>query len=408
MSRGNLWVIFCLFILYGTTIPFHFVADHAAVRAKLHSLPLSPFVSADTGRRLSIPDAVQNVLLFLPFGALGVWSAARSRQTAARVLFVTLLGLALSVAIETLQLFTTDRTTATSDVMTNTIGAFVGAASAGIVGRLGTSLWRRAEARGLTLDTSFAPMLAATALVIVAALEPFDVTLELGSVASKVRALQHDVWQAGVLTDEGIAIVHYALFGLATCLWLQAVRRRGVARWAAAIGVTTAVGLEGAQIVITSRMPGLEDAVVRAAGALTGVALWPLTQAYPARKFWLAVLVAGTAVGAAIQQLSPFEIAPAYRHFGLMPFFSAYAHTTFETLSHVFELVLLYAPLGFVRARLGPPRHALGWSLAVTLLIAAPVEYLQGWVVGRYPDLTDIAVSAAGAWLGVRLASRQS
>jgi VanZ family protein len=92
-----------------------------------------------------------------------------------------------------------------------------------------------------------------------------------------------------------------------------------------------------------------------------------------------------------------------------MPFFSDYAHTTFETLSHVFELVLLYAPLGFVWRRLqGPSGRALGWSLAVTLLIAVPVEYLQGWVVGRYPDLTDIAVSAAGDWLGFRLACRQS
>ena len=51
-----------------------------------------------------------------------------------------------------------------------------------------------------------------------------------------------------------------------------------------------------------------------------------------------------------------------------MPFFSDYAHTTFETLSHVFELVLLYAPLGFVWRRLGPPPgSALAWSLAVTL-----------------------------------------
>ena len=208
----------------------------------------------------------------------------------------------------------------------------------------------------------------------IAAWEPFDVTLELGTVLSKVRALQHDVWQAGALTDEGIAIVHYALFGLATCLWLQAVRRRGVALRAAAIGVTTALGLEGAQVVITSRMPGLEDAVVRAAGALAGVAIWPLTQAYPARRFWLALLVAGVAAGAAMQQLSPFEVAPAYRPFGLMPFFSDYAHTTFETLSHVFELVLLYAPLGFVWRRLGRlgPAWGLLGALAVTLAIAAP------------------------------------
>ncbi len=402
MSRRSLWVIFCLFILYGTTIPFHFVADHAAVRAKLHGLPLNPLVSADTGRRLSIPDAVQNVLLFLPFGALGVWSVARSRQTAARVLFVTLLGLAFSVAIETLQLFTTDRTTATSDVMTNTIGAFVGAASAGIVGRLGTSLWRRAEARGLTRHASFGPMLAATALVIVAALEPFDVTLELGSVASKVRALQHDVWQAGVLTDEGIASLHYILFTIAVCGWLEAV---GVARariWSAATGIIVAFGLDASQTFITSRMPSLEDAVVRATAALVGVGVWQLAKVRREPALWLSLLTLATFVGAATQQLSPFEIAAVHKPFELMPFLSDYKHTTFETLSHVIELVLLYAPLGFVSQRLLPGRRPLWLVLGATLAIAWPIEWGQGWIVGRYPDVTDLAVSLAGAWLGVR------
>jgi VanZ family protein len=247
-------------------------------------------------------------------------------------------------------------------------------------------------------------------LVAVAAWEPFDVTLELGTVASKIHALRQDVWQAGALTDEGIAIVHYALFGLATCLWLQAVRSRRVALWGATIGVTAAVGLEGAQVAITSRMPGLEDAVVRAAGALAGGALWPLTRAYPARKFWLALLIAGVAAGAAIQQLSPFEIAPAYHPFGLMPFFSDYAHTTFESLSHVFELVLLYAPLGFVWRHLagsGRPGSLVG-GLAVTLAIAWPIEYFQGWIVGRYPDLTDIAMSLVGCWAGIRAADASS
>src|SRR5262249_24306725 len=121
---------------------------------------------------------------------------------------------------------------------------------------------------------------------------------------------------------------------------------------------------------------------------------------------WLVLTVFGVAVGAAIQQLSPFQVAPAYRPFGLMPFLSDYAHTTFETLSHVIELVLLYAPLGFIwrrLARAGPPGGLLG-ALAVTLAIAMPIEYLQGWVVGRYPDVTYIAISLAGAWAGVRVA----
>jgi VanZ family protein len=89
-----------------------------------------------------------------------------------------------------------------------------------------------------------------------------------------------------------------------------------------------------------------------------------------------------------------------------MPFFSDYEHTTFDTLSHVIELVLLYAPLGFVWSRL-----STGGRLAVTvgvllttLAIAWPVEYLQGWVVGRYPDLTDIGMSLAGGWVGIRVA----
>jgi len=401
-------VIFSLFIVYGATIPFHFTSDFGAVREHLQRVTYNPFLSPATGRRVSIPDVIQNVLLFVPFGVLGMLGS-RVQGAIRRITWVTLLGAALSTLVEVVQLFTTDRVTAVSDVVTNTAGTFLAALAANAVDRAGRRLVEAAKRAGLTQNDAFFPLLAATLLVAVAAWEPFDVTLELGTVASKIHALRQDVWQAGVLTDEGIAIVHYALFGLATCLWLQAVGRRGVARWAAAIGVTTAVGLEGAQVVITSRMPGLEDAAVRAAGALTGVAFWPLTRAYPARGFWLAVLVAGVAAGAAMQQLSPFEIAPAYRPFGLMPFFSDYAHTTFETLSHVFELVLLYAPLGFVWRRLqGPSGRALGWSLAVTLLIAVPVEYLQGWVVGRYPDLTDIAVSAAGDWLGFRLACRQS
>jgi len=406
VSRGSLWALFCLFIIYGTTIPFHFTSDLSAVQEHLQRVTLNPFLSPATGRRVSIPDAVQNVLLFVPFGVLGVL-ASRVPGTMLRIAWVTLLGAALSVSVEALQLFTTDRVTATSDVLANTVGGLLGALAANTVDRAGRFLTRAAQRAGLTQNPAFFPFVAATVLIGVAALEPFDVTLEIGTVGSKLHALSRDIWQAGVLTDEGIATVHYALFGLATCLWFEAVRWRGVALRAAAIGVTLAVGLEASQIVITSRMPSLEDALVRAAGALVGVALWPLTRAHPVRSFWLGMLVGGTAVGAAMQQLSPFEIAPAYRQFGLMPFLSDYQHTTFETLSHVFELVLLYAPLGFVWRLLVPSRRTLWWSLVVTLLIAAPVEYLQGWIVGRYPDVTDIAISLGGAWLGFRLAGRQ-
>jgi VanZ family protein len=46
--------------------------------------------------------------------------------------------------------------------------------------------------------------------------------------------------------------------------------------------------------------------------------------------------------------------------------------------------------------------RGLRQALLATFLIAAPIEYAQGWVIGRYPDITDVALSLAGAWLGVR------
>ena len=36
-----------------------------------------------------------------------------------------------------------------------------------------------------------------------------------------------------------------------------------------------------------------------------------------------------------------------------------------------------------------------------TVLIAVPLEYLQGWVAGRYGDITDVGVATLGALGGV-------
>ena len=60
-----LWILFALFLVYGTTIPFNFSSEPGWAAQKLAHIPLNPFIAADTGGRISIPDFVQNVLLFL-------------------------------------------------------------------------------------------------------------------------------------------------------------------------------------------------------------------------------------------------------------------------------------------------------------------------------------------------------
>ncbi len=73
-----------------------------------------------------------------------------------------------------------------------------------------------------------------------------------------------------------------------------------------------------------------------------------------------------------------------------------------ETVSHSAELLLAYFPLGFgVALTIRERRTRTIVVLLLALAIAAPVEYAQRFVGGRYPDVTDIALSVAGAWLGL-------
>ncbi len=223
----TLWILFTLFIVYGTTIPFDFRVGWSGAMDKLAHLPLNPLISPDSGQRVSIPDEVQNVLLFIPFGAFGVL-AGRSRRRASipRLISVTGMALALSASVETLQLFSAVRVTSVGDVTTNVTGAILGGVAA-IAGRgIFERLIRRLQAAGLTNTETFYPAMIFTVLLCAAAWEPFDVTLDVGSFVGKLKMLHHDVWQySGVLSDEGVEVIRYGLFAIFGASWLNAIGR---------------------------------------------------------------------------------------------------------------------------------------------------------------------------------------
>jgi VanZ family protein len=229
----------------------------------------------------------------------------------------------------------------------------------------------------------------------------------VGHVGSRLRALWRDPWQSGGFRDEGTALLHYALFAAALCAWLASLGIRRVVLTATATGVAMAVALEATQLMIQSRMPGALDALVRTAGVLAGAALWATGRRSRSSMGWMCLLIVATAASAATQMLSPFEVADVRRPFGWLPFMGYYENNWFPAVSHVIELTLLYFPLGFcIGWVLGRPRLAAAAALGVTLLVCAPIEYFQGWIVGRYPDITDVAFSFAGAWLGTVVSIR--
>ena len=300
---------------------------------------------------------MQNVLLFVPFGALGVLSGKRTKRfELRRVLLVTALGAALSVFVEALQLFMTNRVTSVSDVAMNTTGALLGAFGADRTIRGSHLALRRMNAAGLVDERTFYPMMVAVIVVCVFAWQPFDVALDVSTFVSKVRLLGGDLWQFTVVTDEGIGFVQYALLAAAVAAWLSALGRPRVVLQATTSAIALALVLEVSQMFITSRMPGLEDVSIHAAGAVTGALLWRWDRQGRWRRAWPVVVSLGIGVGAALLMLSPFVIAPEYRQVRWLPFFGYYENTTFGTLSHVVELLLLYFPVGFCFAQVLPPR----------------------------------------------------
>jgi len=75
-NERKLWrwllLFYCLFILYGSFIPFRFSDDPEFVRSQFVRFFTPPY--AHGVRRFSLPDVVSNVLLFIPFGFLWLGS----------------------------------------------------------------------------------------------------------------------------------------------------------------------------------------------------------------------------------------------------------------------------------------------------------------------------------------------
>ena len=259
-SRRTLWLLYTAFILYAGTIPFHFDGDAARVTARWHRLLQHPLVSSETGRRLSIPDVVQNVLLFLPFGALGVAAAgAAGRWTWRRVGWVAMIGFGLSCTVEGLQLLMRDRTASIADVIFNTIGAAAGGIAARWGWLLSAVAIHRLRAEGLIGIPEARLVAVAGGALGVAFLQPFDVTLEVGVVSGHVRGFVQNPWQFTVLRDEGIVLLIASLFAMSLAAYVLALGERNAGRKAMAIGIgrrMRARGLTGGDRVEDARAVG--------------------------------------------------------------------------------------------------------------------------------------------------------
>jgi len=404
----TLWVLYALFVVYGTTIPFKFSLDYHGLAIKIAAIQWIPFVDSTNHSRPSIPDMVQNILLFVPFGVLGYLVKLKKRSGyVLNGAIVVLLGLCLSFSVEALQLFTPDRITSMTDLIMNTTGALAGFMATHMISASFVWWFSLAIARKYLRQPFMYYFLISLILVVIGEWEPFDFTLDVGSVFSKIKLLLTSALTfSSSFNSEPMLFFEFSLLGFTSAALLKSVDMRMYT--IRAFLVTSAIGvfLESSQLVVTSRMPQVQSVATIWLGCLGGVLFERINVRRSLTVLWALVTILATGISAAFMMLSPFHFVGKYHGFQWFPLLSYYEQTSFVVLGSFIEVALLYAPMGFILKHLCSEKKwvallAAGVALAISLLI----EYLQGWIPDRFPDITSILGALCGTISGMIVCS---
>jgi VanZ family protein len=419
----------CLaFAAYGSLLPFDFewtsfdIAWRHFRALILYSRPM----------RVSRSDLLANALLFVPVGfalAGALLAGRRTRWGLIQAIVVILpVSIASSVAIEFLQVFAPGRIPSAADIATQTIGCVAGIVLWISFGE-GLTSWFRATFAAAPEDRLSRLLTAYAFGWIFVNLAPFDITVDLGDLAARVRSGKialvpfadpnmlspRWIWDA---LAECLAAIPLGVFGVAG--WKAGHRHRPIT--AAAIALAIVVAVECAQIFIRSHAASSTDVVFALLGIFVGVGIGArllprdgLFVSEPGRTInryalafvglWIVVLCA--------YHWAPYDfsadsdmIRRKLARMSLLPFAGYRSSTYLNALNNLLTKLALALPFGFGAAFAihGVSRRMLvaGW-LAAALAVFGIVEFGQLFVPGRVPDPTDILVGAAGAAIGLRL-----
>lgn len=402
-----LWMLFTVFIFYGALIPFDFTFSNEQVIRRIENFNWMPFVDAD-GSRHSIPDIVQNILFFIPFGFLGVLSFARNKFFA--VFLVTFFGFIISLNVEILQLLTRDRNTSVTDLASNTIGAGVGAVAAFIMYGMFLLMMKSQSFRKVFNNKFYYLFVLAFMVIAASSLQPFNFTLDLSTVWSGMKdAFDQGVTFSGRLTDELVVGFRFFLFTVITSLWLRSINN---SLWPIAgilLSASIGVCLELAQFIVISRTPTVQDLFVVLVSCVAGGLFALIVPKRISSIVWVIPIIVLTLISAAVQTLAPFEMRMEHVSMGMTPFLPYYNASTFTAIANFLEVLITYIPIGFVLQYAISSRRSAFFIIVILVgLMAYSLEYAQGWIVGRYPDITDVIGAIIGAAIAGSLCLRWS
>lgn len=431
MSRSTnfplqLLLLYAVFIIYATIIPFAFDTPPESFVAKFEALLADP-LQFKASRGFALADIVSNVLLFIPLGMLLGFARLQSAPKTSRafiVLLATCASLLMSGLVEFMQFFSERRVVSFIDCLMNGLGATIGAVLALQGGQRSQVYWQRvlrsrfAQTPELKLFNIYA------ALLVFAQLLPLHPTLDVSTIKKNLKATELTLPQTpSALGDLFAETILYAGFAF---LWLRAQSETKRARVILqAIGLTTGVAfaLEGAQLFLVGHVIRLRNLLAGLEGGLYGAATFILAQmrvthqpraarSLCERKLMLELALGHLLAYIFLLELKPYDFAfraASFAQFEWLPFIEYYRNTNTHAVADLGEGLALFALLGMLmlaRLNLRPnanqtsnQRFALGASVGLGLVL----EALQLGFAQHAHGVTDCVNAALGAGLGIWL-----
>ena len=404
-------IAFVAIVLLATLTNLDFSWDRAEASARL-ARAFMPSV----GWKDAI-DGLRNLTLFAGLGA--VWVATSLSGRVRREIWpATLTGLALSITVEGLQVFSPVRDASILDVSTNTLGALGGAIITALL------LTTVREAKGKKSYVGVPTILIAGPYAFAAlceALAPLFhsaplAQLEGGPRTRLIQALRLALpldWHEAFVTDVPLYFAAgFLLVALAYERW-----RNSVGLWlfvvvVAPVAVVVAHVLHGAFGLPVRWEAAITDAISIVVGAWAARRwIGTLTQRFRGAARARAVIFAYAALLALwgwrpfLPETNWWNIVAEVNTSALVPLASLASRFDMFSAIHVAQQFLLYMPVGALLA-VWPLRRAGPWAnLWPALWLAIVIELGHIVVAGRTFDMTNALLASAGlaiGWLVVR------
>ena len=356
-----------LLIVYGSLYPFQW--NFAAPQAFIWST------------RIGLTDLAENILLFLPLGALLGWAGAARRRPWRDGLAWLLLVLGLAGGLQWLQCYL-PRTPDFFDVVFNMVGYVLGWGAGALTRwRVGHLLARQPHWAGAD---RFALVL--IALWWLAELYPLVPTLAVSAVWHNLKAL----WQTALWQPQRMAL-HVGMTVVGLSAVAQLARSVNLAQLARTAALLAAALVLAGKFVVIGQSPGV--AVV--AGIGLGWLLWRWFDSWALGPRWQATAVLALATYL-LEALWPWVWRSTPAPMVWVPFASSLSGTLQSAIATRALECLCFGAIVWSMVRNGAPLAGMTVSVAVLALAG---EWTQRYLPTRTAEITSVLLALAMGWL---------